>query len=144
MDAVADLADKYSFGELRISHEQNIILADVKKSDLYRVYEAAKEQGLATANTGLLTGIICCPGGDFCDLANAKSIPIANAIQARFDDIDYLFDIGELDLNISGCMNACGHTTSATLACSGSTRMILSSIRSPSAAVRATKPSSAR
>jgi sulfite reductase (NADPH) hemoprotein beta-component len=109
MDAVADLADKYSFGELRISHEQNIILADVKKSDLYQVYEAAKEQGLATANTGLLTGIICCPGGDFCDLANAKSIPIANAIQARFDDIDYLFDIGELDLNISGCMNACGH-----------------------------------
>jgi sulfite reductase (NADPH) hemoprotein beta-component len=109
MDAVADLADKYSFGELRISHEQNIILADVQKSDLYTVYEAAKEQGLATANTGLLTGIICCPGGDFCDLANAKSIPIANAIQARFDDIDYLFDIGELDLNISGCMNACGH-----------------------------------
>jgi sulfite reductase (NADPH) hemoprotein beta-component len=109
MDAVANLADKYSFGELRISHEQNIILADVKKSDLYTVYEAAKEQGLATANTGLLTGIICCPGGDFCDLANAKSIPIANAIQARFDDIDYLFDIGELDLNISGCMNACGH-----------------------------------
>ena len=109
MDAVADLADQYSLGELRISHEQNIILADVKKSELYAVWQAAKAQGLATANTGLLTGIICCPGGDFCDLANAKSIPIANAIQERFDDIDYLFDIGELDLNISGCMNACGH-----------------------------------
>ncbi len=109
MEAVADLADRYSFGELRISHEQNIILADVKKSDLFEVWQQAKAAGLATPNIGLLTGIICCPGGDFCDLANAKSIPIANAIQARFDDLDYLFDIGELDLNISGCMNACGH-----------------------------------
>ena len=109
MDAVADLADRYSFGELRISHEQNIILADVKKSDLYEVWQKAKAAGLATPNIGLLTGIICCPGGDFCDLANAKSIPIATAIQARFDDLDYLFDIGEIDLNISGCMNACGH-----------------------------------
>lgn len=109
MDAVADLADRYSFGELRISHEQNIILADVKKSDLYEVWQKAKAAGLATPNIGLLTGIICCPGGDFCDLANAKSIPIANAIQQRFDDLDYLFDIGEIDLNISGCMNACGH-----------------------------------
>jgi len=109
MDLVADLADQYSFGELRISHEQNVILADVKKSDLYDVWQKAKAAGLATPNIGLLTGIICCPGGDFCDLANAKSIPIANAIQARFDDLDYLFDIGEIDLNISGCMNACGH-----------------------------------
>ena len=109
MDAVADLADRYSFGELRISHEQNIILADVKQSDLYEVWQKAKAAGLATPNIGLLTGIICCPGGDFCDLANAKSIPIATAIQARFDDLDYLFDIGEIDLNISGCMNACGH-----------------------------------
>ena len=109
MDLVADLADRYSFGELRISHEQNIILADVRKADLYALWQAAREAGLATPNTGLLTGIICCPGGDFCDLANAKSIPIANAIQARFDDLDYLFDIGEVDLNISGCMNACGH-----------------------------------
>ena len=109
MDLVADLADRYSFGELRISHEQNIILADVRKADLYSLWQAAREAGLATPNTGLLTGIICCPGGDFCDLANAKSIPIANAIQARFDDLDYLFDIGEVDLNISGCMNACGH-----------------------------------
>ncbi len=109
MELVADLADQYSFGELRISHEQNIILADVKQSDLYAVWQKAKAAGLATPNIGLLTGIICCPGGDFCDLANAKSIPIANAIQARFDDLDYLFDIGELELNISGCMNACGH-----------------------------------
>ena len=109
MEAVADLADRYSFGELRISHEQNVILADVRKSDLHAVWQAAKAAGLATPNIGLLTGIICCPGGDFCDLANAKSIPIANAIQARFDDLDYLFDIGEVDLNISGCMNACGH-----------------------------------
>jgi sulfite reductase (NADPH) hemoprotein beta-component len=109
MLVVADLADQYSFGELRVSHEQNIILADVKKTDLYELWQKAKAAGLATPNIGLLTGIICCPGGDFCDLANAKSIPIANAIQARFDDLDYLFDIGEIDLNISGCMNACGH-----------------------------------
>ena len=109
MLAVADLADQYSFGELRISHEQNIILADVKASDLHAVWQKAKIAGLATPNIGLLTSIICCPGGDFCDLANAKSIPIATAIQQRFDDLDYLFDIGDIDLNISGCMNACGH-----------------------------------
>jgi sulfite reductase (NADPH) hemoprotein beta-component len=109
MEVVADLADRYSFGELRISHEQNIILADVRLADLADVWRVAKAAGLATPNIGLLTSIICCPGGDFCDLANAKSIPIATAIQQRFDDIDYLFDIGEIDLNISGCMNACGH-----------------------------------
>jgi sulfite reductase (NADPH) hemoprotein beta-component len=109
MLAVADLADQYSFGELRVSHEQNIILADVKKSDLYEVWQKAKAAGLATPNIGLLTAIICCPGGDFCDLANAKSIPIANAIQARFDDLDHLYDIGDIELNISGCMNSCGH-----------------------------------
>lgn len=109
MEVVADLADQYSFGELRISHEQNIILADVKQADLYAVWQIARENGLATPNIGLLTSMICCPGGDFCDLANAKSIPIATAIQARFDNLDYLFDIGEIDLNISGCMNACGH-----------------------------------
>ena len=109
MLAVADLAEQYSFGELRISHEQNIILADVKSSDLHAVWLKAKIAGLATPNIGLLTSIICCPGGDFCDLANAKSIPIATAIQQRFDNLDYLFDIGDIDLNISGCMNACGH-----------------------------------
>lgn len=109
MDAAADLADQFSFGELRVSHEQNLILADVRLSDLYPLWQAARSQGLATPNTGLLTDIICCPGGDFCSLANAKSIPIAEAIQQKFDDLDYLHDIGDLDLNISGCMNSCGH-----------------------------------
>ncbi|PKO24753.1 MAG: sulfite reductase [Betaproteobacteria bacterium HGW-Betaproteobacteria-8] len=109
MHVVADLAEKYSFGELRASHEQNLILTDVKLSDLYSVWEIARANGLATPNIGLLTDIICCPGGDFCSLANAKSIPIAEAIQMQFDNLDYLHDIGELELNISGCMNACGH-----------------------------------
>jgi len=109
MDAVADLADRYSFGELRVSHEQNLILADVRQADLYRLWREASALGLATPNIGLLTNIIACPGGDFCSLANAKSIPVAEAIQRRFDDLDYLYDIGELDLNISGCMNSCGH-----------------------------------
>ncbi|PKO91796.1 MAG: sulfite reductase [Betaproteobacteria bacterium HGW-Betaproteobacteria-1] len=109
MHVVAGLAEKYSFGELRVSHEQNVILTDVKLSDLYSVWEIARANGLATPNIGLLTDIICCPGGDFCSLANAKSIPIAEAIQMQFDNLDYLHDIGELELNISGCMNACGH-----------------------------------
>lgn len=109
MWAVADLADEFSFGELRSSHEQNLILADVKLSDLFKLWEKARAQGLATPNIGLLTDIICCPGGDFCSLANAKSIPIAEAIQMKFDDLDYLHDIGDIELNISGCMNACGH-----------------------------------
>jgi sulfite reductase (NADPH) hemoprotein beta-component len=109
MEAVADLADRYSFGELRVSHEQNLILADVRQSELEALWREARALGLATPNVGLLTNIICCPGGDFCSLANAKSIPVAEAIQRRFDDLDYLHDIGELDLNISGCMNACGH-----------------------------------
>src|SRR5690606_6329355 len=109
MYVVADLAEKYSFGELRASHEQNLILTDVKLCDLYSVWETARAHGLATPNIGLLTDIICCPGGDFCSLANAKSIPIAEAIQMQFDNLDYLHDIGELELNISGCMNACGH-----------------------------------
>ncbi len=109
MDAVADLADRYSFGELRVSHEQNLILADVRQSDLHKLWQEAKVLGLATPNIGLITNIIACPGGDFCSLANAKSIPVAEAIQRRFDDLDYQHDIGELDLNISGCMNSCGH-----------------------------------
>ncbi len=109
MHTVADLAEQYSFGELRVSHEQNLILADVKLGDLFAVWEKAHANGLATPNIGLLTDIICCPGGDFCSLANAKSIPIAEAIQMQFDNLDYLHDIGELELNISGCMNACGH-----------------------------------
>jgi sulfite reductase (NADPH) hemoprotein beta-component len=109
MDAVADLADRYSSGELRVSHEQNLVFADVKKSELLALWQELKALGFATPNIGLITNIICCPGGDFCSLANAKSIPVAEAIQRRFDDLDYQYDIGELDLNISGCMNACGH-----------------------------------
>jgi len=109
MAVVADLADAYSFGELRASHEQNLILADVKLCELFPLWEKARTAGLATPNIGLLTDIICCPGGDFCSLANAKSIPIAEAIQMQFDNLDYLHDIGDLELNISGCMNACGH-----------------------------------
>jgi sulfite reductase (NADPH) hemoprotein beta-component len=109
MDAIAELADRYSFGELRVSHEQNLIFADVRQADLFTLWTELKSLGVATPNLGLLTNIVCCPGGDFCSLANAKSIPIAAAIQRRFNDLDYLHDIGELDLNISGCMNACGH-----------------------------------
>ena len=113
MDAIADLADRYSFGELRVSHEQNLVLADVRQRDLAALWREARALGLATPNIGLLTNIISCPGGDFCALANAKSIPVAQAIQEmveqKRDSLDYLFDIGELDLNISGCMNACGH-----------------------------------
>ena len=109
LDAVADLADEFSFGEIRVSHEQNLILADVKIGQLYTVWQRAKAIGFATPNIGLLTDIIACPGGDFCSLANAKSIPVAEAIQNRFDDLDYLFDIGDIAINISGCMNACGH-----------------------------------
>jgi len=109
MDAVAELADRYSFGELRVSHEQNLVLSDVRQSDLHALWLEAKLLGLATPNIGLITNIIACPGGDFCSLANAKSIPVAEAIQRRFDDLDYQHDIGELDLNISGCMNSCGH-----------------------------------
>jgi sulfite reductase (NADPH) hemoprotein beta-component len=109
MDFVADLADRYSFSELRVTHEQNLVLADVKQSQLFALWEEAKSHGLATPNIGLLTDIICCPGGDFCSLANAKSIPIAQAIAERFDNIDYQHDIGEIELNISGCINACGH-----------------------------------
>ena len=109
MDFVADLADKYSFGELRVTHEQNLVLADVKQSDLFEVWQLAKSKGLATPNIGLLTDIISCPGGDFCSLANAKSIPIAAAIAERFDNLDFQHDIGDIELNISGCINACGH-----------------------------------
>jgi sulfite reductase (NADPH) hemoprotein beta-component len=109
LDIIAELADQYSFGEIRTTHEQNIVLADVKKSELFSLWQLAKKAGFATPNIGTLTDIICCPGGDFCSLANAKSIPVAEAIQRRFDDLDYVYDIGDLDINISGCMNACGH-----------------------------------
>ena len=109
MERIAELADHYSFGELRVTHEQNLVLADVRQAELHGLWQELRALGLATPNVGLLTNIISCPGGDFCSLANAKSIPVAAAIQRRFDDLDYLHDIGELDLNISGCMNACGH-----------------------------------
>ena len=109
MLAIADLADTYSFGEIRATHEQNLVLADVEQSKLYALWQEAKQQGLVLPNIGYLTDIIACPGGDFCSLANAKSIPIANDIQKRFDDLDYLHDLGDISLNISGCMNSCGH-----------------------------------
>jgi sulfite reductase (NADPH) hemoprotein beta-component len=109
LDFVAGLADKYSFGELRVTHEQNLVLADVEQSQLFEVWQQARARGLATPNIGLLTDIIACPGGDYCSLANAKSIPIAAAISERFDDLDYQHDIGDIELNISGCINACGH-----------------------------------
>ncbi len=109
MDALAELADRYSGGELRVTHEQNLVLADVRRAQLGEVWQAARALGLATPNIGLLTDLIACPGGDFCALANAKSLPVAEAIQRRFEDLDYLFEIGEIDLNISGCINACGH-----------------------------------
>ena len=109
MRAIADLADQYSFGELRATHEQNLVLADVEQAKLYELWQEAKKQKVALPNVGLLTDIIACPGGDFCSLANAKSLPIAKAIQERFDDLDYLFDLGDISLNISGCINSCGH-----------------------------------
>ncbi len=109
LEIIADLAEKYSFGEVRVTHEQNVTLADVPKQDVYELWEDLVEADLATPNLGLLTDIICCPGGDYCSLANAKSIPVAEAIQRQFEDLDYLHDLGELDINISGCMNACGH-----------------------------------
>jgi sulfite reductase (NADPH) hemoprotein beta-component len=109
MNAVADWADRFSFGELRVSHEQNLVLPDVRVRDLFDVWELAKTQNFATPNVGLLTDIIACPGGDFCSLANAKSLPIAEALQHRFDNLDFVHDLGEMTLNISGCINSCGH-----------------------------------
>ena len=109
MLAIADLSDRYSFGELRVTHEQNLVLADVEQTELFNLWRAAKKYSLVLPNIGLLTDIIACPGGDFCSLANAKSLPIAKAIQEQFDDLDYLHDLGSISLNISGCINSCGH-----------------------------------
>ena len=109
LDLAADLAERFSLGEIRVSHEQNLVLPHVHRSDLLTLWAIAASNGLATPNIGLLTDVVCCPGGDFCSLANAKSIPVAKAIQERFDQLDYLFDLGPLELNISGCVNACGH-----------------------------------
>ncbi|MDH0864510.1 nitrite/sulfite reductase [Mitsuaria sp. GD03876] len=109
MDAAAALSDRYSHGELRVSHDQNLLLPWVRESDLPALFEAAKEHGFATPNIGLLTDMIVCPGGDFCALANARSIPVATEITERFQDLDELWDIGDIDLHISGCINSCGH-----------------------------------
>ena len=109
LERVADLADQYSFGLVRSTHDQNLIFADVRQRDLFAVWQALKAIDLATPNIGTLTDMICCPGGDFCSLANARSIPIAQQINERFDDLDYLYDLGDIELKMSGCMNACGH-----------------------------------
>ncbi|MBE0484829.1 nitrite/sulfite reductase [Marinobacter sp.] len=109
LEQIAELADQFSFGEARATHEQNVVLADVRQDQLFELWQRIVPLGFGTANLNTLTDIICCPGGDFCALANAKSIPVAEAIQRRFDNLDYLYDLGPIDLNISGCMNACGH-----------------------------------
>ena len=111
MDAVADLADQYSFGEIRVTHTQNLVLADVRQADLFALWQRLQALDLATPNIGTATDMITCPGLDFCSLANATSIPIANGIQTLFDSLDYLYDLGEIRINISGCMNGCGHHT---------------------------------
>ena len=109
LEAIADLADSYSFGEVRATHNQNVVLADVEKTALFELWQKIAPLGFATPTVGTITDIICCPGGDFCSLANAKSIPIAETIQRHYEDLDYVYDLGDLSLNISGCMNACGH-----------------------------------
>ncbi|BCB07945.1 sulfite reductase [Vreelandella venusta] len=109
MEAVANLADRYSFGEVRVTHEQNLVLSDVPVDELEALWKELDALGMANPTVGTLNDIICCPGGDYCGLANAVSIPIAQALQERFEDLDFLYDLGPLDLNISGCMNACGH-----------------------------------
>lgn len=109
MLAVAQLAKEYSFSEIRVTHEQNLVLAHVEQEHLYALFTKLKEHRLAKANIGLLTDMIVCPGGDFCSLANAKSLPIAAAIAKQYEDLDYLFDLGDLSINISGCINSCGH-----------------------------------
>jgi sulfite reductase (NADPH) hemoprotein beta-component len=109
MEAAADLADRFSSGELRVTHDQNLLLPWVQADALPALYEAAKAAGFATPNIGLLTDMIACPGGDFCALANARSIPVAAELTERFDDLDEVFDLGDIDLHISGCINSCGH-----------------------------------
>ena len=109
MDAIADIADQFSCGELRVTHDQNVLLPFVREEDLFAVWQAAKAASFASPNIGLLSDMIACPGGDFCALANARSIPIANDLIARYQDLDELYDIGDIDLHISGCINSCGH-----------------------------------
>jgi sulfite reductase (NADPH) hemoprotein beta-component len=109
MELVADLAERYSFGEIRVTHTQNLLLADVEQTAAFSLWQTLRAAGLATPNIGTLTDMICCPGLDFCSLANAGSIEVAKIINERFEDFDYLYDLGEIDLKMSGCMNACGH-----------------------------------
>jgi len=109
MEAIADMADRFSCGELRVTHDQNVLLPFVREEDLFALWQAAKAATLASPNIGLLSDMIACPGGDFCALANARSIPIANDLIARYQDLDELYDIGDIDLHISGCINSCGH-----------------------------------
>ncbi len=109
MDLIADLADQYSFGEIRSTHDQNLVLADVKISDLFTLWQALSKANLSRANIGTLTDMICCPGYEFCALANAETLPISDQINRKFDDLDYLYDLGGIQLNMSGCINACGH-----------------------------------
>jgi sulfite reductase (NADPH) hemoprotein beta-component len=109
MDSLADLADRFSRGEVRATHDQNLLLADVRQQDLVELWHELDRLALATPNIGTLTDMICCPGLDFCSLANAGSIPVAKQIHAHFADLDYLYDLGEIQIKMSGCMNACGH-----------------------------------
>ena len=109
MEGLAGLADRYAFGLIRTTHDQNLLLADVALDDLHALWERLAGLGLATPNIGTLTNMICCPGLDFCGLANAESISVARQINALFDDMDYLHDLGDVRIKISGCMNACGH-----------------------------------
>ncbi len=109
MDAVADLADEHSLGQLRVTHRQNLVFVDVKQSELHALWRKLTALGLATANVGSLSDMICCPGLDYCSLANARSIPVAQDISRHFVDVDRLAAIGDFTINVSGCMNACGH-----------------------------------
>src|SRR6202171_1916356 len=109
MELIADLSDRYKIGEVRVTHTQNLLLADVEQENVFGLWQALVRAGLATPNIGTLTDMICCPGLDFCSLANAGSIDVAKLINDRFDDYDYLYDLGELEIKMSGCMNACGH-----------------------------------
>ncbi len=109
LEAVARLCERYSFGVTRTTHTQNLVFADVRQTDLYELWQSLRELNLATPNVGKLTDMICCPGLDYCALANASSISVAHDIYARFEDLDYLYDLGDIRVNLSGCMNGCGH-----------------------------------
>jgi len=111
LEVVADLAERYSFGEARATHDQNLVLAEVEQKDVYTIWQALRQYDLATPNIGLLTDMICCPGLDYCSLANAGSIGVSQDINDRFDSLDYLYDIGDIQIKMSGCMNGCGHHT---------------------------------